>query len=41
MDNVARPALMVAAYRGKDSNRPNRLFDDPVSSALAGQNALR
>jgi len=41
MDNVARTALMVAAYRAKENNRPNRLFYDPLSSVLAGQNALK
>jgi methyltransferase (TIGR00027 family) len=41
MQDVARTALMVAAFRAKESNRPNRLFDDPLSSVLAGENALR
>ena len=41
MEDVARTALMVAAFRAKESNRPNRLFDDPLSSVLAGENALR
>jgi methyltransferase (TIGR00027 family) len=41
MHNVARTALMVAAFRAKESNRPNRLFADPLSSVLAGENALR
>jgi methyltransferase (TIGR00027 family) len=40
MDDVARTALMVAAFRAKESNRPNRLFDDPLSSILAGETAL-
>src|SRR5208283_4155148 len=41
MEDVARTALMVAAFRAKESNRPNRLFNDPLSSVLAGENALR
>ena len=41
MDDVARTALMVAAYRAKESNRPNRLFYDPLSSVLAGPKALK
>lgn len=41
MDDVASTALLVAAFRAKESNRPNRLFDDPLSSVLAGESALR
>jgi methyltransferase (TIGR00027 family) len=41
MEDIARSALMVAAFRAKESNRPNRLFNDPLSSVLAGENALR
>jgi O-methyltransferase involved in polyketide biosynthesis len=36
MQDVARTALMVAAFRAKESNRPNRLFDDPLSSVQPG-----
>src|SRR5271157_2387647 len=41
MKDFARTALMVASFRAKESNRPNRLFYDPLSSVLAGEDALR
>ncbi|MGB8406366.1 MAG: SAM-dependent methyltransferase [Mycobacterium sp.] len=34
---VANTGLLVAAIRAKESGRPDRLFDDPYATRLAGQ----
>jgi methyltransferase (TIGR00027 family) len=36
MDPVAQTSLWMAAARARESERPYRLFDDPLASALAG-----
>ncbi len=37
MDPVALTALMVAAARAREHERPDRLFSDPYAAALAGE----
>ncbi|MEV5506438.1 SAM-dependent methyltransferase [Streptomyces orinoci] len=36
LDPVADTALLTAALRGRESTRPDRLFDDPLAAVLAG-----
>ncbi|MGW4069248.1 class I SAM-dependent methyltransferase [Nocardia grenadensis] len=37
LDRVARTARWTAAERARESTRPDRLFDDPLAEALAGE----
>ena len=37
MNAVAITGLLVAAIRAEESARPDRLFDDPIASELAGE----
>jgi O-methyltransferase involved in polyketide biosynthesis len=37
MDPVALTALLVAAARAREHERPDRLFSDPYAAALAGE----
>jgi methyltransferase (TIGR00027 family) len=41
MNSVARTGLLVAAIRAAESNRPDRLFDDPFAERLAGDDGRR
>jgi methyltransferase (TIGR00027 family) len=40
MDPVATTALLVAAIRAEESQRPDRLFHDPFAAALAGKRGV-
>ena len=37
MEGVEATALMAAAARARESERADRLFDDPWAAALAGE----
>jgi len=41
MDAVANTSLWMAAIRAQESERPDRLFSDPLAHALAGEDGLR
>ncbi|EME99676.1 SAM-dependent methyltransferase [Streptomyces mobaraensis NBRC 13819 = DSM 40847] len=41
LDPVADTARMTAALRARESERPDRLFDDPFAAALAGDTGRR
>lgn len=41
MDSVAMTALLVAAARAREHERPDRLFSDPYAAALAGAEGAR
>jgi O-methyltransferase involved in polyketide biosynthesis len=38
---VGMTAKMTAAGRALESRRPDRLFDDPLAQALAGEDGFR
>ncbi len=37
LDPVSRTARWTAAARARESERPDRLFDDPLATVLAGE----
>ncbi len=37
IDDVADTALWIAAYRARESQRPDALFRDPLAARLAGE----
>jgi methyltransferase (TIGR00027 family) len=39
-DPISRTARLTAAARARESRRPDRLFDDPLAEALAGQEGV-
>ncbi|MBC2876989.1 MULTISPECIES: SAM-dependent methyltransferase [Streptomyces] len=41
LDPVAATARMTAALRARESERPDRLFDDPFAAVLAGETGRR
>jgi methyltransferase (TIGR00027 family) len=40
MEGVGKTAEMTAAARALESKRPDRLFDDPLAAALAGDEGV-
>jgi len=41
IEGVGMTAKMTAAGRARESERPDRLFDDPLAAALAGEEGVR
>lgn len=37
INQVSDTAFMAAAYRARETNRPNAIFHDPLAAKLAGE----